>query len=1777
MLKKNLIQYFLIVSFLFCSINIYSQSYILNEDINGTSINDCDFILYDSGGPTKDYYENEIYTVTICAPEGEIIKIDFSMFNIASTDVLNIYEGSSTSSPLLASLTGDDTSSDLQSTTQCVTIEFISDATVVSDGWAIHFNCIEPDCQNFEIEASINNSQEYMHTVCINEEVTLNLEDISFPNNNITYFQNTGNTTYNLDMDNGVTSTSYPITTSYSSSGNYDVEFIATDIYGCTEVQQFIIHVICQPIEAELTSSTHEIIDNVIQDVCLGDDVELECNIIANDEPCYMVNNSNTNISWSAGGIGNINTIPVELTDPDNSFEPIISYGDLTISDENNCDHVIFYYFEVECQEIEAECSSSSHPTINDSINICLGETVDFESLVSFPENDSCYHQSENNSSFLWNFGDGSGGSGQNPTHTFDFLNDGTFEPVFLITQVSIYDQFNCYYSDSIIVETECQEFDFEFVSSSNTVENDTIIDGCIHTDIFLSTDISFFQNDSCYHQDTSDVTVTWYLDSVENVVGNEINTIFHFSEPGDHHIWAHVKDQFGCYQWHHIFTSITCQDFEVNINSSSHYIEDNILYACPNADIELSGLGVFNNNYYCYTQSQSNSTFIWDIEGVTASGSDQILNYNDIGNHNINLTVTDSANCTMDLSIEIQIPCQSIDLNIESSHSIEQNVVMICPGDVVSLTSICTYPNDTCYEQSDELSTFIWTIGNIIDTNYTITHTFDELGITEATIEIIDDQGCSTLRNMAIYAFVDPSFENSSLSTDTLCFGDTLVINGQVETTPPIFDTDTIALPDDSYGVYQSPLTFTIFPPEAVLTDINDIESVCLNIEHSYPGDLNIRLYCPNGQYLDLLANPNLCDDNFLGEPVRTNTLPDLAGSPYNYCWAPTSTEGTLSDNANSALYSFTDNANNSYVDHAYFPENTYQADGDFNELLGCPMYGDWEIYIYDYLEQDNGFLFSWDLNFNLESFIVSDTVTFPSDNMNWASSSEGNIINSEGNIAYAVPLELGVHNYTYAVSSKYGCQYDTILSVYVAPFPIVSIEEDLVVCNDKTHLLEATVTGGNAYWSSSIPANSSFSNINIPNSNIDVSEFGAYTFTLNPQTVPSCQVKDSVIINFYEVVSDIDIIDPFLCYDDTLRIEASGTVSDSAAYFWNFNEGDVLSGSFGGPYELLYPLGPNQISLLVKDWVCVSDTFVYPFILPDPISMDTIIRQDNPCFGYCEGVLNITPKGGVPGFDYSWFKDDQIFSSEKEAHHLCSNFDYTVIIEDANECIFSYTTQVSEPDSMTYEYEFEKPSCNGFFDGGISVFNVQGENQPYHYIWSSAGYDNPNLTTISAGLYTLTITDSLNCENIININVTDPLPLILATENLYTVCKNSFLLPTTSITGGILEENSQVFWKKNGQDIYPPFLIDTATQITVFAKDANSCISNTETINIEIFPKLQAYFNYEDSLCANKHSTIHIITTGGNEAESNTYELKNVVYEQSPIQYFGTQSEILRLKINNECESIISALPLTILENPKIEPQFNQLYGCQPHKINISQNLNQFQDEYHWSINQTEIDRNNGLNFEHIINDPGKYSLSIFAKSKFGCISEASYPKLITVFPNSESIFHVLSEKITVLNPGVQFENLSENNDLNYWDFDDGQRSELIEPYHQYTNKGDYQVQLITESEFGCRDTSYTIVKVEGEFTFYAPTAFSPNDDGVNDFFRVFALGIDPNQFKLIVFNRWGHAIWESNNMEEGWNGRIGNHPVQLGTYKFLTVYKDTKGVKHEKSGHFTIIESN
>jgi gliding motility-associated-like protein len=99
-----------------------------------------------------------------------------------------------------------------------------------------------------------------------------------------------------------------------------------------------------------------------------------------------------------------------------------------------------------------------------------------------------------------------------------------------------------------------------------------------------------------------------------------------------------------------------------------------------------------------------------------------------------------------------------------------------------------------------------------------------------------------------------------------------------------------------------------------------------------------------------------------------------------------------------------------------------------------------------------------------------------------------------------------------------------------------------------------------------------------------------------------------------------------------------------------------------------------------------------------------------------------------------------------------------------------------------------------------------------------------------------------------------------------------------------------------------------------------------------------------------------------------------------------------------------------------------------------------------------------------------------------------------------------------------------------------------------------GDYYV--IVKDFRGCKAGDGATVKRQCDFTFYMPTAFTPNGDGKNDVFA--PVSSDIADFRMEVFNRWGEKIFETSQAPQGWDGMYKNYPAPMGVYLWKLSFK-------------------
>jgi gliding motility-associated-like protein len=103
--------------------------------------------------------------------------------------------------------------------------------------------------------------------------------------------------------------------------------------------------------------------------------------------------------------------------------------------------------------------------------------------------------------------------------------------------------------------------------------------------------------------------------------------------------------------------------------------------------------------------------------------------------------------------------------------------------------------------------------------------------------------------------------------------------------------------------------------------------------------------------------------------------------------------------------------------------------------------------------------------------------------------------------------------------------------------------------------------------------------------------------------------------------------------------------------------------------------------------------------------------------------------------------------------------------------------------------------------------------------------------------------------------------------------------------------------------------------------------------------------------------------------------------------------------------------------------------------------------------------------------------------------------------------------------------------------------------------TDSGIYTVKA--SNQCGVDSMTIHITSQNCSGCFATPNAFTPNDDGLNDEWKVIDLCEDINDFHLAIFNRWGEKVFETSDATQGWNGTYQNKEMEIGTYVFYLTY--------------------
>lgn len=159
--------------------------------------------------------------------------------------------------------------------------------------------------------------------------------------------------------------------------------------------------------------------------------------------------------------------------------------------------------------------------------------------------------------------------------------------------------------------------------------------------------------------------------------------------------------------------------------------------------------------------------------------------------------------------------------------------------------------------------------------------------------------------------------------------------------------------------------------------------------------------------------------------------------------------------------------------------------------------------------------------------------------------------------------------------------------------------------------------------------------------------------------------------------------------------------------------------------------------------------------------------------------------------------------------------------------------------------------------------------------------------------------------------------------------------------------------------------------------------------------------------------------------------------------------------------------------------------------------------------------------------------------------------------------------------LEDGVMFHAANAGDGVVYdWDFGDGTTATVQSLRHIYPDTGTYPVRLVVNKNC-CKDTATASVSVKfcENNAYYLPTAFSPNDDGINDTLQVFGQHI--SSLHLAVYDRWGERVFESNDPSLGWDGWFRGKKMDLGVYAFTLAITFRNGESRHETGSFLLVK--
>ncbi len=787
------------------------------------------------------------------------------------------------------------------------------------------------------------------------------------------------------------------------------------------------------------------------------------------------------------------------------------------------------------------------------------------------------------------------------------------------------------------------------------------------------------------------------------------------------------------------------------------------------------------------------------------------------------------------------------------------------------------------------------------------------------------------------------------------------------------------------------------------------------------------------------------------------------------------------------------------------------------------------------------------------------------------------------------------GTYNASLLVVSNQNCVSTGSTNVTINPLPVISYNVSNV-CHGNSTLFSNTssIASGSIntyFWNF---GNNTSSGLNSPS--MVYLNPGSYVVMLTATSSQSCAATATSNVVIHPVPA-LSFSATNVCLGDNTQFTNSSSISSGtiSAYSWTFGDGGT--GISGNPSHTYGNYGSYPVTLsAISNQNCTSSYSSTLVIHPLPV---IAFSSSNVCLGIASTFTNNSSIASGNLGSWLWnFGSSQPASTLQNPTNLYGGTGaYTVSLQGTSNkgCKSSSTRVVNVYANPTASF-VSKNVCYSEASTFADASTVQAPDQITSYNWDfgngqAANTPNPSLTYTTGAIYPvkLVVTTNNGCSRQYIAPVTVyHLPQVNFSPSY--ACRNQAtqFVNSTTIASGTM---ARCRWDFEGDGIWDDTVsinpVKTYPGHGVYncrleVQSSYQC-TGAKTNNVTVYANPVANFSAK-AVCLGDVTTFSNQSTSVDGVIASyqwDFNGDNIVDNISPspsITYSANGTYLVRLEVQTQygCTHVksksghINAKPVAAFTSknnkacPGLPVNFNNASFIATGSIVTTQ----------WLFGDGTLP-DYSANPSHLF-EPGTYSVTLKLVSDSGCITSFVNPDFVTIYPKPTAGFKVDPEEIDENDPVMNIKSSAQNAVWTHYFVNDGFSAGTENFIHTFKNitQAKPMIVQVVKNEYNCADTIQELLKVKPAFVIYIPNTFTPNGDGLNDGFQAKGVGI--TRFSIQIFDRWGHMLYETHDIENAWDGTAKGSadPIKEDTYVWKAKVVDLLNKTHDLSGHVSLI---